>query len=129
MLVGCRTQAFGIIYRMEKERGPEWGNSSVKDWVEEEKHGEESRKEGHEREHSNREESHRNESRGAKHAANHVLECTSCKSQSPCWETRFPHHPPQSASTYSKDLRLLTTVEWRPGLDIRLKLVQQFISP
>lgn len=26
-----------MIYRMEKEGGPEWGNTSIKDWVEEEK--------------------------------------------------------------------------------------------
>lgn len=129
MLVGCRTQAFGIIYRMEKERGPEWGNSSITVWVEEEKHEEESRKEGHAREDSNREESHRTDSRGDNHAANHVLECKSCKLQSSCWETRLPHHPPQSASTHAKDLRLLTTAEWRPELDVRLKLVRQFFSP
>lgn len=57
------------VYRMEKEPRTEWGNTSIKDWIEE-KPMEESKKKRHKGKDNNRKESHWSCSRNV----NHVLE-------------------------------------------------------
>ena len=97
------------VWGMERESWTEWENTlniGRKEPVEE------SKQEKPESKDSIEEQSHRSYSRDA-------------KSHSTCLHVGGESHaPPQSEFAPAKDLKLLTTADWRSGLDIRLKMGQ-----
>lgn len=97
------------IRGMERESWTEWENTLN---VGRKAPVEESKQEKPESKDSIEEQSHRSYSRDAKSHSTYLF----VGGQS--------HPPPQSESAPAKDLKLLTTADWRSGLDIRLKMGQ-----